>query len=59
MFAVAAFAESQSLAAAMTLIEIRPHARSWKVFEARGVEPVFQAKAIGVLQSFTASELLP
>jgi hypothetical protein len=43
----------------MTLIEIRPHPGSWKVFEAPGVEPVFQAKAIGALQSFTASQLLP
>jgi hypothetical protein len=33
--------------------------RGWKVFEAPGVEPVFQAKAIGVLQWFTASQLLP
>jgi hypothetical protein len=43
---------------AMTVIEIRPHPWGWKVFEAPGVEPVFQAKAIGVLQ-FTASQLLP
>jgi hypothetical protein len=34
--------------------EIQP-AWGWKVFEAPDVEPVFQAKAIGVLQSFTAS----
>jgi hypothetical protein len=38
--------------------EIQP-ARGWEVFEAPGVEPVFPAKAIGVLQSFTASQLLP
>jgi hypothetical protein len=44
MFAVAAFAESQSLAAAMTLIEIRPHRWGWRVFEAPGVEPVFREK---------------
>jgi hypothetical protein len=44
---------------AMTVIEVKPHAWGWKVFEAPGVEPVFQAKAIGVLQSFTASQLLP
>jgi hypothetical protein len=25
----------------MTLIEIKPHACGWKVFEAPGVEPVF------------------
>jgi hypothetical protein len=30
--------------AAMTLIEIRPHAWGWKVFEAPGVEPVFPEK---------------
>jgi hypothetical protein len=29
---------------AMTLIEIRPHRRGWKVFEAPGVEPVFPEK---------------
>jgi hypothetical protein len=28
----------------MTLIEIRPHRWSWKVFEAPGVEPVFLEK---------------
>jgi hypothetical protein len=28
----------------MTLIEIRPHRRGWKVFEAPGVEPVFLEK---------------
>jgi hypothetical protein len=28
----------------MTLIEIRPHAWGWKVFEAAGVEPVFPEK---------------
>jgi len=28
----------------MTLIEIRPHERGWKVFEAPGVEPVFLEK---------------
>ena len=28
----------------MTLIEIRPHRRGWKVFEAPGVEPVFPEK---------------
>jgi hypothetical protein len=28
----------------MTLIEIRPHAWGWKVFEAPGVEPVFPEK---------------
>jgi hypothetical protein len=28
----------------MTLIEIRPHRWGWKVFEAAGVEPVFQEK---------------
>jgi hypothetical protein len=43
----------------MTLIEIRPHRRGWKAFEGPGVEPVFPAKAIDVLQSFTASQLLP
>jgi hypothetical protein len=25
----------------MTVIEIRPYRKGWKVFEARGVEPVF------------------
>jgi len=28
----------------MTLIEIKPHAWGWKVFEAPGVEPVFPQK---------------
>jgi hypothetical protein len=28
----------------MTVIEIRPHRRGWKVFEAPGVEPVFLEK---------------
>jgi hypothetical protein len=27
-----------------TIIEIKPHRRGWKVFEAPGVEPVFAAK---------------
>jgi hypothetical protein len=43
----------------MTVIEIKPHRWGWKVFEAPGVEPVFPEKAMGVLQSFTASQLLP
>jgi hypothetical protein len=43
----------------MTVIEIKPHRWGWKVFEAPGVEPVFQEKAIDVLQSFTVSQLLP
>ena len=43
----------------MTLIEIKPHRWGWKVFEGPGVEPVFPVKAIGVLQSFTASQLPP
>ena len=29
---------------AMTVIEIKPHRWGWKVFEARGVEPVFPEK---------------
>jgi hypothetical protein len=29
---------------AMTVVEIRPHGRGWKVFEAPGVEPVFLEK---------------
>ena len=28
----------------MTVIEIKPHRWGWKVFEARGVEPVFPEK---------------
>ena len=28
----------------MNIIEIRPHGKSWKVFECPGVEPVFQDK---------------
>jgi hypothetical protein len=28
----------------MTVIEIRPYRRGWKVFEAPGVEPVFPEK---------------
>jgi hypothetical protein len=43
----------------MTVIEIRPHPWGWEVFEAPDAEPVFLVKAIGVLQSFTASQLLP
>jgi hypothetical protein len=43
----------------MTLIEIKPHRWGWKVFEAPGVEPVFAGTTIDVLQSFTASQLLP
>lgn len=37
----------------MTLIEIRPHRRGWKVFEAPGVEPVFYKKdqAIGYAET--------
>jgi hypothetical protein len=37
----------------MTLIEIRPHAWGWKVFEAPGVEPVFPEKdqAIGYAET--------
>jgi len=29
---------------AMTVIEVKPHAWGWKVFEAPGVEPVFREK---------------
>ena len=36
----------------MTLIEVRPHHRGWKVFEAPGVAPVFQRNA---RQSITLS----
>jgi hypothetical protein len=28
----------------MTVIEVKPHRRGWKVFEAPGVEPVFPEK---------------
>jgi len=28
-----------------TVIEIKPHRRGWKVFEAPGVEPVFPGEA--------------
>jgi len=28
----------------MTIIEIRPHRWSWKVFEAQGVDPVFPVR---------------
>jgi hypothetical protein len=37
----------------MTLIEVRPHCWGWKVFEAPGVEPVFQEKdqAIGYAET--------
>ena len=37
----------------MTLIEIRPHAWGWKVFEAPGVELVFREKrqAIGYAET--------
>ncbi len=46
----------------MTLIEIRPHRRGWKVFEAPGVEPVFLEKeqAINYAQnraSFRSGEI--
>jgi hypothetical protein len=37
----------------------RESAKSPDEFEAPGVEPVFPAKAIDVLQLFTASQLLP
>ena len=33
----------------MTVIEIRPHAWGWKVFEARGVEPVFPEKRHAII----------
>ena len=32
--------------AAMTLIEVKPHRWSWKVFEAPGVEPVFSLACV-------------
>ncbi len=37
----------------MTVIEVRPHRWGWKVFEARGVEPVFPQKdqAIGYAET--------
>ena len=37
----------------MTVIEIKPHRWGWKVFEAPGVEPVFQQKdqAIGYAET--------
>jgi len=46
----------------MTLIEIRPHAWGWKVFEAPGVDPVFPEKhqAINYAQnraSFRSGEI--
>jgi hypothetical protein len=46
----------------MTVIEIRPHAWGWKVFEAHGVEPVFREKrqAINYAQnraSFRSGEI--
>jgi hypothetical protein len=34
----------RTAAAAMTLIEIKPHGWGWKVFEALGVEPVLKEK---------------
>lgn len=39
---------SPPLAAPMTVIEIKPHAWGWKVFEAPGVEPVFPEKRHGI-----------
>jgi hypothetical protein len=47
------FRLTESLADAMTIIEIRPHHWGWKVFEAPGVEPVFPEKdqAINYAQS--------
>jgi hypothetical protein len=46
----------------MTVIEIRPHRRGWKVFETPGVEPVFLKKdqAINYAQnraSFRSGEI--
>jgi hypothetical protein len=46
----------------MTVLEIRPHRWGWKVFEAVGVEPVFQQKdqAIGYAETracFRAGEI--
>jgi hypothetical protein len=52
-------AASRRAAPTMTVIEVKPHRWGWKVFEDPGIEPVFPAKAIAVLPSFTASQLLP
>jgi len=40
---VTAFFELERITS-ITVIEIRPHRWGWKVFEARGVEPVFPEK---------------
>src|SRR5207248_918067 len=42
----------------MTLIEIRPHRRGWKVFEAPGVEPVCLEKDQAIGYAETRARLL-
>ena len=37
----------------MTIIEVRPYRNGWKVFEARGVEPVFLDQKQAVDYAFT------
>ena len=51
--------QNLTICAMRPIAQIRPHRWGREVFEAPGVEPVFQAKAMDVLQSFTASQLLP
>ena len=36
--------QNEALPGEMTVIEIKPHALGWRVFEAPGVEPVFLEK---------------
>ncbi len=38
----------------MTLIKIKPHRWSWKVFEAPGVEPVFPQKPQAIARNAEA-----
>ena len=57
-----AFLELERKSRPMTVIEVRPHGRGWKVFEAPGVEPVFPEKrqAINYAQnraSFRSGEI--
>jgi hypothetical protein len=43
----------------MTVIEIRPHRRGWKVFEAPGVEPVFLEKDQAMATRKPALDFVP
>jgi hypothetical protein len=38
--------QNEALPGEMTVIEIKPHRWGWRVFEAPGVEPVFQVRRV-------------